>query len=132
MTVRLHVTLDKTTTPWALDIDQSGNANHVSRSPNAQDIVWQLTGNAATGSFVAMSDPNPGFGWIGTAPPFGVFGTPTVSTNGNELTISDTNNSPSTTGNFTYVLRANVGGTVYSTISTLPIETTTNPVIVNK
>ena len=37
----LHVTLDTSTTPPCLDIDQSNDANHVSRSPNAQTITWQ-------------------------------------------------------------------------------------------
>ena len=128
----LNVTLDKTKTPWAVDVDQQGNANHVPQSPNAQTISWQLTGNAATGSFVSLSDPNPGFAWIGTAPPATVFGTPTLSANSNQLSIVDLNNSASTTGTWAYILRVNVGGTVYSTISTLPTGTTTNPTVVNK
>ncbi len=128
----LQVTLDQSTTPWCVDIDQSGNANHVSQSPNAQTITWQLTGNAASGSFVALTDPDPGFAWVGTAPPSGIFGSATLSANGNQLTISDLNNSASTQGTWTYILRVNVGGVVYQSKTTSLAATTSNPTIVNK
>ena len=72
----LQVTLDQSTPPWWVDIDQSGNANHVIQSPDVQSITWQLTGNAASGSLVALTDPDPGFARVGMAPPFGVFGSP--------------------------------------------------------
>ena len=128
----LQVTLDQSTTPWCVGIDQSGNANHVSQSPNAQTITWQLTGNAASGSFVALTDPDPGFAWVGTAPPSGIFGSATLSANGNQLTISDLNNSASTQGTWTYILRVNVGGVVYQSKTTSLAATTSNPTIVNK
>ena len=128
----LQVTLDKSTAPWCVDIDQSGNANHVNQSPNAQNITWQLTGNAASGSFVALTDPNPGFAWVGMAPPSGVFASPTLGANGNQLTISDLNNSSSTTGTWSYILRVNVGGVVYQSKTASLAATTTNPTIVNK
>ncbi len=127
----LNVTLNKATNPWTVDIDQQGNPNHVSQSPNAQTITWQLTGNAATGSFVSMTDPNPGFSWV-SAPPSGIFGTPTPSNNGNQLTMTDLNNSASTVGTWTYILRVNVGGTVYTSLTTSITATNTNPTIVNK
>jgi hypothetical protein len=127
----LNVTLDTNTNPPAVDVDQHGKGNEVSQSPNAQTIVWQLTGNAASGSFVALDDPNPGFQWI-SAPPAGVFSSPSRSPNGNQLTITDTNNSANTAGSWTYVLRVNVGGTVYSTKTISLKATTTNPVIINK
>jgi hypothetical protein len=127
----LNVTLDTNTSPPAVDVDQHGKGNEVSQSPNAQTIVWQLTGNAASGSFVALDDPNPGFQWI-SAPPAGVFSSPSRSPNGNQLTITDTNNSANTAGSWTYVLRVNVGGTVYSTKTISLTATTTNPVIINK
>ncbi|MCK9366284.1 MAG: hypothetical protein M0P72_03925 [Metallibacterium scheffleri] len=128
----LHVTLDKSTTPWCVDIDQSGNANHVSQSPDVQTITWQLTGNAASGSFVALTDPDPGFAWVGTAPPSGVFSNLTLSANGNQLTISDLNNSTSTQGTWTYILRINVDGVVYQSKTTSLTATTTNPMIKNQ
>lgn len=131
MPTTLQVTLKTSTTPWTVNIDQSGNANHVPRGTSAQTLAWQLAGNAATGSFVAMDDPNPGFAWIGTQPPAGVFGTPSISPNGNQLSISDNNTSPASAGEWTYVMRVNVGGTVYSTIATLPQGTNTDPSIKN-
>ncbi len=128
----LQVTLDKSTTPWCVDIDQSGNANHVNQSPNVQTITWQLTGNAASGSFVALTDPDPGFAWAGTAPPSGVFGSPTLSANGNQLTISDLNNNSGTAGSWSYILRVSVDGVVYQSKTTSLAATTSNPTIVNK
>lgn len=127
----LNVTLDTNSSPAAVDVDQHGKGNEVSQSANAQTIVWQLTGNAASGSFVPLDDPNPGFEWI-SAPPPGVFGSPSRSPNGNQLTISDLNNSTDTAGSWTYMLRVNDGGTVYSTKTISLKATTTNPVIVNK
>lgn len=127
----LNVTLDTSKTPWAVDVDQHGNDNQVSQGPNAQNITWQLTGNAASGSFVALDDPYPGFAWV-SAPPAGIFSSPSRSPNGNQLTISDTNNSANTAGSFTYMLRVNVGGTVYSTKTLSLAATSTNPVIVNR
>ena len=134
----LNVTLDKTTTPWTVDVSQQGNANHVDRNPNAQTVTWQLTGNAASGFFVPMDDPslNPGFSWV-SEPPAGIFGTPTISSNGNQLTITDLNsgtlgNGTSTVGTWTYMLRVNVGGTVYKSLAISIRATNTNPTIVNK
>jgi hypothetical protein len=128
----LNVTLDTSTSPSAVDVDQHGKDNEVSQGPNAQTITWQLTGNAASGSFVPMTDSAPGFQWI-SAPPDGIFGTPTVSQgSGNQLTLTDLNTGTSTQGSWTYILRINVGGTVYSTKTTSLKATTTNPVIINK
>ncbi len=76
-----------------------------------------MTGNAASGSFVSLTDPNPGFAWV-SAPPAGIFGAPSLSGNGNQLTITDLNNSASTAGTWTYILRVNVGGTVYTSATT--------------
>ena len=128
----LNVTLDTGTSPSAVDVDQHGKDNEVSQGPDAQTITWQLTGNAASGSFVPMTDSAPGFQWI-SAPPDGIFGTPTVSEgSGNQLTLTDLNTGTSTQGSWTYILRINVGGTVYSTKTTSLRATTTNPVIINK
>jgi hypothetical protein len=127
----LKVTLDETKTPWAVDVDQKGKDNEVGQGPNAQTITWQLNGNAASGSFVSLSDPNPGFEWT-TAPPPGVFGQPTLSPNGNQLTMTDTNTGAGTTGTWTSVLRVDVGNTVYSSRTESITGTDTNPWIKNK
>jgi hypothetical protein len=131
MSNNLHVTLDQSASPSSLDVDQQGNANHVGQSPNAQVIIWQLTGNAAAGSFLALTDPTRGFAWVPPAPSPGIFSNPTLSPNGNQLTVTDLNNSTNTTGTYYYVLRATIGGQVYSTINTSIAATTTNPCIKN-
>lgn len=126
----LDVTLDKSTTPWSLDIDQKNNANHVSRSPNAQTITWRLTGNAAAGSFNKQTDPKPGFAWV-NPPPDGIFGPPVLQANDNQLTMSDLNNSASTTGEWIYQLSATIGGVVYQSNKTSITGQTTDPTIKN-
>ena len=129
----LSVTLDQSTTPWTVKIDQKNQVNEVSRSPNAQTITWQLTGNAASGSFGAINDPtHPGFAWLDPVPPNGVFGAPELKSNGNQLTISDLNNSASTSGHWVYQLWINVGGTFYKSIPISLTLTTTSPIIINK
>lgn len=127
----LNVTLN--TNEQALDVDQRNNANQVNQNANAQTITWQLTGNAATGSFNSMSATPPGFAWKGTAPPSGIFGTPTLAANGNQITMTDSNTSSSTAGTWVYQLNATINGVAYSTISTLPNPRagTTDPTIRN-
>lgn len=122
----LKVTLT-TTTPISVDIDQSNDANHVSRSPNPQTISWQLEGNAATGSFVDFHFlPNQ------TPDPAGIFGPPDYGPNNNSLSITDTNNSSSTTGSWTYFLKIRVNNQDYSTTtSTSPVLVSNNPTIKN-
>lgn len=123
----LAVTLDQSTTPWSVDVDQHGNANQVNRSANSQNITWQLQGNAATGSFVS-------FQWITNPPPPNtIFGSFTLSGTGKQATMSDLNNSDSTSGVWIYKLTINVDGTQYSTIAQLnPRATNTNPTIKNQ
>lgn len=128
----LQVTLDKSKTPWHLDIDQKNDANQVSRDPNAQTITWQLTGNAASGSFDAQSDPEPGFAWIGTSPPAGIFGNPTLQAGNNQITMTDLNNGANTVGTWIYQLSATIDGTVYQSDATPITETTTDPCVINK
>ena len=131
MSNNLDVTLDKSTTPWCLDIDQKNGANHVSRSSSAQTITWQLTGNAASGSFDAQSGAEPGFAWVGAPPPAGIFGSPVPRANGNRLTMSDLNNDAGTTGDWIYQLSATIGDVVYQSNKTSLTGTHTNPSIKN-
>ncbi len=127
----LKVTLDKNTTPWSVDVDQHGKDNEVGKGTNAQTITWQLSGNAASGSILDPTGNPKGFEWV-SAPPDGIFGGPTRSPNGNQLTLSDLNTSAGTAGTWTYILRIDVGGTVYSTNTRSLTTTTTNPVIINR
>jgi len=109
----LNVTLDESTVPPCLHIDPDGSVHHVARGPDVQTITWDLTGNAAAGSFDAQGGPAPGFAWVGSPPKEGIFGDPVLSRNGNRMTISDRNNSTDTTGEWTYRLSATIGGVVY-------------------
>lgn len=125
----LKVTLDKNTTPWLVDIDQKDGANQVARSAQSQTITWQLNGNAASGtivSFVWVNNP-PGV----NPPPSGIFGTPLIAQNGNSMTMSDLNNSTTTTGDWLYILTINVGGQNYQSGQTSITGTATNPTIKN-
>lgn len=126
----LKVSLDTSTSPPRLDVDQHGNPNHVSRSSSAQTITWQLTGNAATGSFNAQDAPQPGFAWM-EVPPAGIFGPPTPGGNGKKITMNDLNNSAGTTGEWIYRLSATIDGQVYQSDAISIGGTTTNPSIKN-
>lgn len=127
----LKVTLYTKENPRYLDVDQKDNANHVNQSPNAQIITWQLSGDAALGSFSAQNATPPGFAWVDPAPPAGIFGPPALSQNGNEITMSDLNNSASTMGTWYYQLSATIGGVVYQSNATLITGNTTDPCIKN-
>lgn len=130
-----NLTLRVSLNNGSLDVDQSGNANEMGHGQTGT-ITWELTGNAASGSFNAMNAANPGFAWQ-QQPPNGVFGTPGLAAHGNQIQVSDDNNDPNgvnSTGSWIYQLYATVSGNTYSTIASLgrPTATTTNPNIVNK
>jgi hypothetical protein len=120
----LQVSLDESTSPWSVDVDQQGDANHVNRSPNTQTITWHLTGNAASGSIIF-------FAWLGTPPPASIFGSPTITNGGNQLSLADTNPNASTAGTWAYQLTIRVGGNDYSSVGFLPTGTATTPTIKN-
>lgn len=122
--VSLHPTMN------CLDVDQSGNGNQINHGQN-ETIEWQLTGNAAQGSFNSMNAQNPGFAWI-QSPPAGVFGT--ADPEGRQMTISDNNTDPNgvnSVGTWIYQIYATIGGRQYSTIASIG-GVPTNPTIQNK
>jgi hypothetical protein len=119
----LRVRLDKTTTPWLVDIDQHDDANHVERGPQPQVLAWELAGNAAGGNLLPLQ-------WV-EPPPEGVFGPPELAANGQRMTITDLNNGAGSSGSWIYLLSLTLDGQQYSTRSTLPTGTTTNPSIKN-
>jgi hypothetical protein len=113
-----------------LDVDEAGNGNQIGRGQSVT-ITWHLVDNAATGSFNAISGTSPGFAWI-QSPPQGVFGTPELMANGNQIQISDDNTTSNSTGSWIYQLWATIDGKPYSTIASIPtVVTTTNPNIKN-
>ena len=119
----LSVSLDKSTTPWSVDIDQHGNANQVPRSPHRQTLAWELTGNAASGDLLPLQ-------WV-EPPPQGIFSPPEVATNGQRMTMTDLNDDQDSTGTWIYMLSLTLDGQQYSTLTTIPTGTTTNPSIKN-
>lgn len=129
--VILRVTLNETL--GALDVDQSGNGNQIDHGQNPT-IKWQLTGNAAQGSFNSMTAANPGFTWK-QSPPNGVFGAPDPE--GREMSMSDNNTDPNgvnSTGTWIYQIWATINNQQYSTIAAIPDPrgVSTNPTIQNK
>jgi hypothetical protein len=129
ITVTTEVTSDSSN--QTLDVKDHGAPISVPHEADATNLIWQLTGTAAQGSFNAidLTDPNSGFYWIDT-PPTGVFSTPVLSANGNQITMTDTNNA-SPGGPWRYKLNATIQNVHYSTTSSTPKETTNNPQIKN-
>jgi hypothetical protein len=128
--VMLSVSLNKATIPWSLHVDESNHPNFLNPGPNAQCIVWTLMGEATTGSFLPLLGSERGFAWTGTQPNAAVFDTPFLSAN-NQLKLLDHHTGPGTAGTWTYILRANIGGTVYSTVALSAAAQNTNPRIKN-
>jgi hypothetical protein len=132
VTNNINVSLDNSNGVNKLDVVDNGGQNEVSQNPTATTISWNLTGVLTQGSFVAMDATPPGFEWVGTSPPAGLFGEPQVEANGNSLSITDNHVDSTTDGQWIYQLRVNYGGSVISTIASTPGGTVTNPVIINK
>ena len=124
-----NVTLQVTLKDGSLDVNQSGNGNQIAHGQSVT-ITWHLSGlGVSPGSFNAIDDPNhPGFVWI-QQPPSGVFGQAQLADNGHKITITDANNSTNSSGEWIYQLCATINGAPYSTITTLPTGTTTDPMI---
>jgi hypothetical protein len=130
--ISLSVKLKTVNGVTSLDVEQANNANHVPQNAQAQTIQWQLEGNAASGSFLALDGTPPGFAWKSNpAPSSTIFSAPSRSSNGNTLTITDLNNSAATQGQWIYQLYATVNGTTYSTNVISLKATTDNPSIKN-
>lgn len=127
----LKVTLKTINGVKTLDVDDANQGNHIGQSSQAQTIVWQLEGEAASGSFNPLNDPKPGFAWKTTNPAPTPFTQLARNPNGNQITVSDLNNSASTQGTWVYQLYVTVGNQVYSTTATSPMATSNNPTIKN-
>jgi hypothetical protein len=131
MANNINVKLDNSNGIDKLDVVDHGGQNQVSKSPKPTTISWNLTGQLSQGDFVPMTDPQPGFQWMGVAPPAGLFGPPCIGENGNSLSITDNHVDSTSSGQWIYMLRVNYNGSVVSTIASLPGGTVTNPVIIN-
>jgi hypothetical protein len=136
VTITTNVTIS-TSVANALDVEDHGAPVSVPQETDATNLVWQLTGNAAQGSFNTILDPtnpnysNSGFSWI-DFPPSGIFGSPTLAANGNQVTVTDSNSSNGSTGSWRYKLCATINGSQYCTTSSVSTRGTTNdPMIKN-
>lgn len=132
MTNNINVSLDTSVIPNALDVHDHGHI-HIDKHSFAQTITWNLTGKLNQGAFVPMGNSPPGFQWIEPAPPAGIFGTPTIGSNGNSLSITDSHCSAESDGQWTYQLRVAYDGSVYETTATINgKDTIKDPVIINR
>lgn len=116
-----------------LDVKDHGKAISVPKEIDTTNLVWQLTGTAAQGSFNAIDDPNnPGFSWV-TSDHGSAFGPPLRSADGKQITMTDANNSNSTAGGpWIYKLCATISGQLHTTTASVsPGGTTNNPSIQN-
>ena len=130
VTVTTQVTSDSSSK--TLDVKDHGAPIGVPRETDTTNLVWELTGSAAQGSFNAidLTNEDSGFYWIDT-PPSGIFSTPVLAANGNQITMTDDNCSANSAGGpWSYKLNATIGGQQYSTTATIT-ATTNNPEIKN-
>ena len=131
MANNINVTLDANNAQ-RVSVADNGGQNQISKGPGAQTISWNLTGPLAQGYFVPLTDAEPGFDWI-QQPPAGIFSQPTISANGNSLSIQDTHTDSSSNGSWIYVIRIVYQGKIYSTTFETGVGgTVNNPVIINK
>jgi hypothetical protein len=133
-TNNINVKLGKTGTLAVLDVEDNNGQNDVHKNARPTTIVWQLTGNLATGSFAAMDGTDPGFQWLQQPPP-GIFEAPEVLPNGKLQVVDKHTDAASTGGPWIYKLRVVHDNKIYTTLSEFEIRpgaTVKNPVIVNK
>jgi hypothetical protein len=132
-TNNINVTLDTSSGTNRLSVTDNGGQNQVGANSAATTITWHLTGLLAQASFVAMSDPNPGFSWVQPGgPPSSNFDPATVGSNGNSLSVVDNHLNSTSNGTWVYMLRVNYGGVVISTTASAGVGGTVNdPVIIN-
>ena len=133
MSKTVSVSLDTSVTPNVLQVHDHGGI-HINHASSPQTITWNLTGPLAQGEFVPMSDPEPGFEWVSRPKPSSeIFNTPSIGSNGNSLSIADTNPDRDSHGTWIYKLRVEYNGNTYATTSSAGIEgTSNNPVIINR
>lgn len=131
MAIVLRVSLDKTYTPWAVDVNETGKGNRIGRSNVKRQIRWELVGNAEQGAFHPQGGTQPGFSWMQPVPD-NVFGEPTPSEDFKQLSITDLNNDLASSGTFVYQLWIEVDGVSYSSVTELGIRAATNPAIINR
>lgn len=110
--ITIHVTVDKSTSPWSLKVDgeRLDHQTAVPRNTLPQTIIWdlQLSGNE-TGSFNPLSGSPlpPGFSWTDGPTNNSIFQN-LSEPSGTQIQITDSNTSASTEGDWSYKLCATV------------------------
>ena len=124
------VTLDTSVNPPVLMLDVAAGGSQFAMDQYPRLLVWYLAGNLATGNFVPISDPAPGFSWVLPFPPAGIFSSATVGRKGRLLWITNYYPDALGSGQWGYRLRVELAGVVYETVQPL-IEVPTGPIIIN-
>ncbi|WP_233841640.1 hypothetical protein [Dyella sp. 2HG41-7] len=116
--VMLSVYLEPPGAPCSLGVK---SVEILPNTKQPQRIVWTLQDAAAAGSFIPLDQPEPGFAWLGNAPKVGIFTDLRIDPRTpNQMTILDNHRGLESEGNWSYVLRATIGGKIYSTILIVP------------
>lgn len=116
MTIEVNVNAERVNGSWKLTVN-NGHPVEIPRGKNPQTIQWQLTGNAATGTFLDPDGSPRGFEWAdGETPhtPSGqdIFTDLSLSSNAKMLSIDDDNESQGDQGEWGYRLRARIDGQI--------------------
>jgi hypothetical protein len=114
----LNVSLDQSTTPWTVNVEDGSGQNEVLQSTAIQMIIWQLIGAATPGAFPA--DPNHAIRWPFGLPGggnFGQFGGPIVSAAGDQLMLPVLNDKKHAPKAWIYELTVVFNGVEYHTRS---------------
>lgn len=128
--ILVKVTLDTSTDPWSLAVDR--NPILIDPDSNAQTITWQLTDDAATGSFNAQDAVHPGFAWPKEeASHPGIFDTPSSDTPKHQVTMRDHHHGHSSAGEWFYQLSATIHDKLCQTPNASTAGRTSNPSIKN-
>jgi hypothetical protein len=90
-------------------------------------ITWTLTGNASSGEFCALDDPeSPGFMWLVRTPGESIFDKPKLLAK-NKLSIRNHHHDQSSEGTWHYQLFARFGDQIYGVPLTFACGKSSNP-----
>jgi hypothetical protein len=96
-------------------------------SGHTHTITWTLSGNAGSGEFCDLDDPeNPGFLWLVKTPAESIFDKPRLLAK-NKLTIRNHHHDKSSEGIWHYQLFARFGDKVYGVPLTFACGKSSNP-----
>lgn len=105
------VTLDQTTSPWTLDVNQQ----QVSVATYPSTITWELSGMPSGAAWPTDYQDHPPFKWVNdnNEPPPGTFTQPSIS--GVNLSATDNGSTGTNKGPWPYQLCIQIGTNYYYT-----------------